>query len=359
MGETKYSSNERILRLLDYLIKYTDKENTVSYRALKNSGMDDILCDEKTFRNMIRTLEKVLNDGRDLNDRRIIYGTDTSKPCDGQKVTNIFYQHQLSDEDISLLEQGVFSLSSVSQVEVDMLLEKIEDISVGVFGARSGMKIQRIREPVLQNKAVINDNIRTIKLAIENELKIKFTFNGYGIDKQLEEVGSYVISPFYIAVYSGRFYIFGCVEGYQTYSIWRIDLMTNIRVLKDSPAVAKQNIKKLSKELALCGGVEGFLRRHIDMSYDEPQLITLKVKRVRDIADFTFLYDWFGDSFDIVENEPCEKGYVIVRVNCSPFGIINWSLQYADRVEILSPTNVREAVKDKVISLHEKYIQGK
>ena len=71
MGETKYSSNERILRLLDYLIKYTDKENTVSYRALKNSGMDDILCDEKTFRNMIRTLEKVLNEGRDLNDRRI------------------------------------------------------------------------------------------------------------------------------------------------------------------------------------------------------------------------------------------------------------------------------------------------
>lgn len=359
MGKTKYSSNERILRLLDYLVKYTDKENTVSYRSLKGSDMDDIICDEKTFRNMIRTLEKVLNDGRGLNDRRIIYGTDTTKPCNGQKVTNIFYQHQLSDEDISLIEQGVFSLSGVSQVEADMLLEKIEDISVGVFGTKSSTKIQRIREPVLQNKTVINDNIRTIKLSIENELKIQFTFNGYGIDKQLEEVGSYVISPFYIAVYMGRFYIFGCIEGYQTYSIWRIDLMTNIRILKDSPAVAKQNIKSLSKELVLCGGVEGFLRQHIHMSYDEPRLITLKVKRVRDTADFTFLYDWFGDSFDIVKNEPCEKGYVIVNVNCSPFGIINWALQYADRVEIIRPANVRKAVEDKVKSLHEKYTKDK
>lgn len=359
MGETKYSSNERILRLLDYLIKNTDKEHTVSFRSLKAEGMENIICDEKTFRKMIKTLEQVFNEGRSLSDRRIVYGQDPSRSCQGQKVTNIFYQHPLSDEDIFLLEQGVFSLPDISQAQADMLLEKIDDIAEGVSGVGDRNMFIRIREPELQNKSVIYANINAIKRAIENKSKMQFIFNGYGIDKRLEEVGSYVISPIYISAYAGRYYLFGCVEGYQTYSIWRIDLMTNICVLENSPAIAKQNIRNLSRELALCGGVEGFLKRHINMSYDEPQLITLKIKRIRDKADFTFLHDWFGDLFEFARNEACEDGYDIIRVNCSPFGLVNWALQYSDRVEVLSPKSVREAVTEKVRSLQVKYLKDK
>ena len=45
----------------------------------------------------------------------------------------------------------------------------------------------------------------------------------------------------------------------------------------------------------------------------------------------------------------------IVRVTCSPFAIVNWALQYSDRVEVLQPEPVREQVIEKIKNLNQKY----
>ena len=39
----------------------------------------------------------------------------------------------------------------------------------------------------------------------------------------------------------------------------------------------------------------------------------------------------------------------------SPFAMVNWALQYSDRVEVLEPESIRQQVAEKVRKLYEKY----
>ena len=99
------------------------------------------------------------------------------------------------------------------------------------------------------------------------------------------------------------------------------------------------------------------------MSYDKPDWITLKIKspkqednptrRIR--ADYTFLHDWFGDKFKVVENEKTAPYDDIIKVECSPFVMTHWTLQYSDRVKVVAPEEVRNSVKEKIRNLNVKY----
>lgn len=46
----------------------------------------------------------------------------------------------------------------------------------------------------------------------------------------------------------------------------------------------------------------------------------------------------------------------IVQVECSPYRMANWALQYSNRMEILTPEHVQEDVVEKVKGLREKYM---
>ncbi|MEG0913970.1 MAG: WYL domain-containing protein [Oscillospiraceae bacterium] len=52
------------------------------------------------------------------------------------------------------------------------------------------------------------------------------------------------------------------------------------------------------------------------------------------------------------EYPPCDD---IVRVECSPYAMVNWALQYSDRVEVVEPAEVRDAIIEKVRNLNSKY----
>ena len=69
------------------------------------------------------------------------------------------------------------------------------------------------------------------------------------------------------------------------------------------------------------------------------------------------MHDTFGDHFRYIRHEastPCDD---IVEVVCSPYAMVNWALQYSDRVEVVSPKHVREAVKAKIKNLISKYME--
>ncbi len=101
----------------------------------------------------------------------------------------------------------------------------------------------------------------------------------------------------------------------------------------------------------------------MNMSYDEPRIITLKIKSPKQEndskksirGDYTFLYDYFGEGFTYIQTEKMPPYDDIVKVRCSPYGIVNWALQYSDRVEVVAPEEVRKLVKEKIEKLVEKY----
>ena len=141
---------------------------------------------------------------------------------------------------------------------------------------------------------------------------------------------------------------------YKTMTIWRIDLMTEVELTDIEQTkenyLFKDEVKDLPKQWE-----NGFIYSHLNMSFDEPENITLKISRSKYLknADYTFMYDWFGDSFRVLR-----KGdeYDKVLVKCSPFAMVNWALQYSERVEVLEPISVRDAIAEKVKNLNEKYL---
>lgn len=100
-----------------------------------------------------------------------------------------------------------------------------------------------------------------------------------------------------------------------------------------------------------------------NMSYDKPIWVTLKIKspkqednparRIK--VDYTFLHDGFGDQFRFVETEKAAPYDDIVKVECSPFAMVHWALQYSDRVEVVAPEEIRNAVVEKIRNLNVKY----
>lgn len=106
---------------------------------------------------------------------------------------------------------------------------------------------------------------------------------------------------------------------------------------------------------------ENFSYRHLKMAYDSPEKITLRVRSEKNEQgrhmdpDYTFLHDNFGDTYRYLRTDEQDPDYDIVEVRCLPFGIVSLALQYADKVEILAPEDVRNDVIEKIRSLNSKY----
>ena len=142
--------------------------------------------------------------------------------------------------------------------------------------------------------------------------------------------------------------------------------MTELEIPKRNEAlgiVGESRIPKRNVENLPLEWEDDFLLKHLHMSFDKPETITLRVKcekeennpKKRVSPDYTFLHDWFGDTFRYKYSESEPPYDDIVEVECSPYGMVNWALQYSDRVEVLKPETVRKEVIRKIKALNEKY----
>lgn len=131
----------------------------------------------------------------------------------------------------------------------------------------------------------------------------------------------------------------------------RLDLIDNIE--KDD-----ENLYRSNKSVA---SYKEDHKDHIDMSYDSKRRMKLKVYRLKESdskVDVTFIYDKFGDDFKIekiIKDENGKEDYLIISIENSVFGVINWSLQYTNRVCIVEPEDVVDRIKEKLKNLEYKY----
>ena len=392
---------ERDWRILEYLRQNTDAEHPVRSlasmrRALEKSAPVMLLYikDKDTFKNMVLRMANVMNsdvEGHVLPQEqwKIVYGayldkygaTDENvvgRPEDeddgvtqgeepGKRkvsppVKNLYYQHTFSYQEIDSLIDGVLFSRTLDTREANLLVKKIKQSLTSRFYPRGPKNICRVRETVPVNWEQLRKNLLVIQQAIDSPAKISFRFNGYNRNKELVPVRAEkdIVSPYYCVAYGGRYYLLACQEKQREtgperrMSIWRIDLMSELECLDPKErALGKREVENLPQEWD-----ETFPYHHLNMSFDKPIPITLRIVNPRSGQDggewtnYTFLMDWFGDSF---RYERTDGDGDIVHVVCSPFGMVNWALQYSDRVEVLEPKSVRDKVIEKIRALNEKY----
>lgn len=390
----KPSKIERAYKILEYLRKNSDSEHTITQASLRKiPEIKEYLGDKETYNDTIVKLAIAMNLEEHgakpekewkiiFNDFRKEYGEsdfedeemDDFDDKQSMKIRGLYYNHTFSYDEINSLIESVLFSKTIDTKSANEIIEKIENNLTTKFYQRGAKCICRVREPVLADKKVLRENLLTIQRAIDNNVQISFQFNGYNRYKQLvpNHNEKDIISPYYIVVSGGRYYLLGCKEllyngkAVKNMSIWRIDLMSEIEIptleeknnSKGIPAINKWDVKNLPQTWS-----EDFQLSHLNMSFDEPVKVTLKITSPKDKdnylkpmrADYTFLYDWFGDTFKYIKTEDNPPYDDIVEVKCSPFAMVNWALQYSDRVEVLEPLSLRNEIKEKIKALNTKY----
>lgn len=402
MGKRKLSKAarfERMFKIWEYLKNNTDKEHPTSQAQMRKAPeVSEFIGDKETFNRLIKDMARTMNSDEFgykkeddwkiyFHDFKKYYG-DTAETCKDEadfgsdeefadqtmRIDGLYYNRTFTYDEINSIIEGILSTKTLDTKSAVQLIEKVEQNLTTKFYKKGPKQVCKVMEPELVDRKQLSANLLTIQRAIDNNVQISFWFNGYNCQKKLEPVREKkdTVSPYYIVASGGRYYLLACKEvvikgePVRNMSIWRIDLMTDLEIPGAKEEVEKKGWPRIPKkdvENLPMTWTDDFQLKHMNMSYDKPVWVTLKIKspkreddparRIK--ADYTFLHDWFGDQFRFVETEKTAPYDDIVKMECSPFAMVNWALQYSDRVEVVAPEAVRNAVVEKIKNLNVKY----
>jgi len=317
-------------------------------RAL-NSGPDETSLPEEQWRLLFDGYGTLLEGDGDEEGE--------GKPGTRARIRNLRYRHAFTQREVDRLIEGVIFSEGLNNREADQLVRKIRENLTSKHYVWRYDGISRVQAPRPMDEERAWKNIPILQKAIEEKVKVTFRFNGYDrFGKLAKDI--YIASPYYIAANGGRYYLIGTPdddwdESRHDLFLWRIDLMTGLTVMQDGRNSRSVPIRQAKALRELWGGWdENFFTRHLNMSYDPPETVRLRIKTDEKRPSYTFLYDWFGDTFRWVGEDQVEVAY-------SHFGMLHWALQYSDRVEVLAPEELREDIRKEVRKLEEKYFGEK
>ena len=381
MGKRKLSKSarfERMFKIWEYLKNNTDKEHPTSQAQMRKAPeVSEFIGDKETFNRLIKDMARTMNSDEFGYKKEADFGSDEEYEefaDQTMRIDGLYYNRTFTYDEINSIIEGILSTKTLDTKSAAQLIEKVEQNLTTKFYKKGPKQVCKVMEPELADRKRLSANLLTIQRAIDNNVQISFWFNGYTCQKKLEPVREKkdTVSPYYIVASGGRYYLLACKEvvikgePVRNMSIWRIDLMTDLEIPGAKEEVEKKGWPRIPKkdvENLPMTWTDDFQLKHMNMSYDKPVWVTLKIKspkreddparRIK--ADYTFLHDWFGDQFRFVETEKTAPYDDIVKMECSPFAMVNWALQYSDRVEVVAPEAVRNAVVEKIKNLNVKY----
>ena len=269
-------------------------------------------------------------------------------------ITNLRYVHDFSFDELDTIINALYFSKTVNEEERDRLIYKLAKLSSKRYQKKWFSEnndrpvIKNIFQGIVNNndasRTELKKNIALIQSAIDEKVKIQFIMNVYNAERELvpswtDKKGKAIlrkVTPYHILVYNDRYYMLANYERYSNLSIWRIDLMSNVKLLEEAGR-PKQEIKGMTNTW---NGQE-YMEQHLNMFYDDPVKVTLKVPN----DHYTMMVDWFGNSF--VKWRAIDEKYDMVLVTCSEAAMINWAMQYSGVVEVLGPKDVQDAIEKR------------
>jgi predicted DNA-binding transcriptional regulator YafY len=189
-------------------------------------------------------------------------------------------------------------------------------------------------------------NIELLDEAIENGNQVMFIYNKYGENKKLcpRKSQKTLFNPYQMVASNGRYYVIGNVDKYDGASYYRLDKISDIKIVRNSKVKPMKKVEGLEKGLNL----PKHMAEHIYMFSGKSEKVFFKVDKSR-LDD---IVDWFGTDFKI--RKKLEDEYII-SVDVNTNAMYYWALQYGDYVEILKPESLRNKMLESVSAMQNKY----
>ena len=323
------TGNKKMLNMLilDILREYTDENHSLTQQEIiklldHNYGM---VCDRRSVKSNILSLKEMDYDISMDHGYRLL-------------------SREFDDAELRILIDSVLFSKSISTKQAKGLIEKIRALSSRFFNA----KVSHVSNLPELNRTINRQamySLDKINDAISSKKQISFIYNTVGTDFQLHPTREleYVVNPYQIVANNGRFYLICNTDKYDNVSHYRIDRMTDVRIL-DKKIKPMKDVPELAHGLNL----PKHMAEHIYMFSGESVDVTLRVEKF--LMDQ--LVDWFGVGFHIIDET---DDMLTIKVRMNPRAMRCWALQYGRYAEVLKPESLRNDIKEDVAKMSKKY----
>ena len=315
------------MMILEVLEQYTDRDHRLTQQEIvdlleKNYGVP---CTRQTVKNNLMLLGEM---GYEISMEGGIY----------------LMSRQFENAELRMLIDSVLFSRTLSGEEAERLIKKLTAFGNKYFHAKVKhvchlpKLIHSDNNQVLLNLDVLND-------AIEQEQKVRFTYNSYGKDFQLHprRKEPYIVNPYQMVANQGRYYLLCSYDTSNRLSHYRLDYMTKLEML-DEKVKSMDQMEDFVQGYSL----PKHMAEHIYMFSGPSVQVKMRVSEHMIGA----LIDWFGKKFRIVQEE-ADK--LIVSVACNEMAMKYWALQYGQYAEILEPESLRDEIREVVDCMASYY----
>ena len=323
------TGNKKMLNMLilEILRVYSDENHSLTQQDIirlldKNYGME---CDRRSVKSNVQSLKEM---GYDISMDK------------GYRLLS----REFDDAELRILIDSVLFSKSISTRQAKGLIEKIRALASNYFNAKVSHVCNLPELNRTTNKQAMYA-LDSINDAISDKKKISFIYNDIGTDFKLHprREEPYIVNPYQIVANNGKFYLIGNYDKYDNVAHYRIDKMTEVRIL-DEKIKPLKDVPELSDGLNL----PKHMAEHVYMFSGESDYF--KLKTTDDMM--SQLVDWFGNDFNVMSHKGNE---IIVRVYCNCSAMRYWALQYGPYVEVVSPKWMRDELKEDAEKMLKKY----
>ena len=334
-----------IIHILDILKRYSDETHRLSQRDILEILENEyaMKADRKAVK---RNLMNLIEFGYNIEYSESIRRTKNNE--EEILYTDWYFVRDFSDAELRLLIDGLLFSKHIPYSQCKGLIHKLKGLANTYFDAKV-KHIRNLSEDMPANKQLFL-TIEVLDEAIGKNRQVAFTYNEFGTDKKLHPrqtnagaVREYIINPYQIVATNSRYYLVCNYDKYEGVSNYRLDRITNIRLL-DSPAKPMKNVVGLEEGLNL----PKHMAEHIYMFAGESVPVQFRAQSYLTGQ----IIDWFGRDVQF-SNDTGET--VDVRVVVNEQAMVYWALQYGQYMEVLEPASLRNEVRDAAMEIVRKY----
>ena len=251
-------------------------------------------------------------------------------------------EHDFDDSELRLLIDSLLFSKHVPYSQCKRLVGKLKGLSNRWFRSRIRF-ISKLPETASENRELFL-TIDILDEAIADGKQVAFTYNEYGTDKKLhpKREREYIVNPYQMAATNGRYYLIGNYDKYDNLASYRMDRITNIRLL-DTPVKPKEQVEE-GKPFSL----PKHMAEHLYMFSGESVPVTFRMKKII----LNDVIDWFGTDIAFLDETEDE---VTARVTVNWHAMRHWALQYCRHVRVLSPPDLAQTVKEDLQNALNNY----
>lgn len=322
------SSNKKlsILYTLQVLRDYSDENHLLSQNdiVIKINNIYGMTCERKSIATNIDSL--------------IDFGYDIVKTNAGSYLAS----REFEPSEIRFLVDAVFSSKSINSKQSRELAKKLSEF-LSVYQRKQYKYVYKADELNRTDSKELFYNIDIINEAIENNKQIEFDYIRNGYKSNNTKKHPYKVNPYCLINNQGKYFLVCNYDYFDEIGNYKLERIHNIKIL-GTPIKPVTLVKGFENGL----DIAKYANENIYMFATKTINATVKIHR-EEAANY--VEEWFGKNANLYEKE----NSIFADITANETSLIYWCLQYGEDIELISPQETRNKIKNIIDCLGKKY----